>query len=103
MGKRRPAAGPDSCRAARPPARPWNEASVISRLPGLYLYSGTDGRPVFLGQTGKNVRERVRQHSAVIDSSRRSLPATFAVQLARWSKSRWIVTIRLRTKLAMFW
>ena len=61
------------------PARPWDEPSVISRLPRLYLYSETDGRPVFVGQTGKNVRERVRQHSAIIHSSRRSPPAALAV------------------------
>ncbi len=68
---------------ASPPARPWDKPSVISRWPGLYLYSEADGRHVFVGQTRTNIRQRVRQHSAITLPSRQSLPAAFAVQLAR--------------------
>ncbi len=68
---------------ASPPVRPWDKPSVISRWPGLYLYSEADGRHVFVGQTRTNIRQRVRQHSAITLPSRQSLPAAFAVQLAR--------------------
>ncbi len=68
---------------ACPPARPWDEPSVISRWPGLYLYSEADGRHVFVGQSRTNIRRQVRQHSAITLPSRQSIPAAFAVQLAR--------------------
>ncbi len=68
---------------ASPPARPWDEPSVISRWPGLYLYSEADGRHVFVGQSRTNIRRQVRQHSAITRPSRQSIPVAFAVQLAR--------------------